>query len=69
MGMGLYTHSRQGEYRKMMKYKCGVCGYVYDPNSGDSMSGIAPNTPFENLPEDWICPVCQASKEEFSPTR
>ena len=53
----------------MMKYKCGVCGYVYDPNSGDSMSGVAPNTPFENLPEDWVCPVCQAPKGEFSPTR
>lgn len=53
----------------MMKYKCNVCGFIYDPNDGDSMSGIPPNTPFENLPEDWVCPVCQAGKEEFAPTR
>lgn len=53
----------------MMKYKCNVCGFIYDPNDGDPMSGIPPNTPFENLPEDWVCPVCQAGKEEFAPTR
>ena len=52
-----------------MKYKCDVCGYVYDPNQGDAMSGVPPKTPFENLPEDWSCPVCGASKAEFSPTR
>ena len=52
-----------------MKYKCNVCGYVYDPNQGDAMSGIPPNTPFENLPADWVCPVCGAGKDEFSPTR
>jgi rubredoxin len=55
--------------RAMMKYKCNVCGFIYDPKDGDSMSGILPNTPFENLPEDWVCPVCQAGKEEFTPTR
>lgn len=52
-----------------MKYKCNVCGYVYDPNQGDPMSGVAAKTPFENLPADWVCPVCGAGKDEFSPTR
>jgi len=54
---------------KEMKYKCNVCGYVYDPNQGDAMSGVPAKTPFENLPEDWVCPVCGATKDEFSPTR
>lgn len=52
-----------------MKYKCNVCGYVYDPDQGDPMSGVPPKTPFENLPADWVCPVCGAGKDEFSPTR
>ena len=50
-----------------MKYECGPCGYVYDPAEGDPDNGIAPGTAFEDLPEDWVCPVCGASKEEFSP--
>ena len=49
-----------------MKYECGPCGYVYDPAEGDPDNGIAPGTAFEDLPEDWVCPVCGASKEEFS---
>lgn len=49
----------------MEKWKCTVCGYVYDPEAGDPDGGIAPDTPFEDLPEDWVCPVCGASKEEF----
>jgi rubredoxin len=52
-----------------MKYKCNVCGYVYDPDKGDPMSGVPVKTPFEKLPENWVCPVCGASKDEFSPTR
>jgi rubredoxin len=47
------------------KYECSVCGYVYDPELGDPDGGIAPGTPFEELPEDWQCPVCGASKDEF----
>lgn len=47
------------------KYKCGVCGYVYDPAAGDPDNGIRPGTPFESLPSDWTCPVCGAMKEEF----
>jgi rubredoxin len=50
---------------KMAKYKCTVCEYVYDPEQGDPDGGIKPGTPFEKLPDDWVCPVCGASKDEF----
>ena len=49
----------------MEKYVCSVCGYVYDPVEGDPENGIDPGTGFENLPDDWTCPVCEASKDEF----
>ena len=45
--------------------KCSVCGYEYDPEVGDPEGGIAPGTPFENLPDDWVCPICGAGKDEF----
>lgn len=51
----------------MKKYVCGVCGYEYDPEKGDSEGNIAPNTAFEDLPDDWTCPVCGASKDQFEP--
>jgi len=47
------------------KYKCTVCGYVYDPENGDPDSGINPGTKFEDLPDSWVCPVCGASKSDF----
>lgn len=49
----------------MEKYVCQVCGYVYDPEQGDPESDIPAGTTFENLPEDWVCPVCGAGKSEF----
>jgi rubredoxin len=49
----------------MDKYKCMVCGYIYDPAKGDPDSGINPGTSFEQLPDDWTCPVCGAVKESF----
>lgn len=49
------------------KYQCGPCGYVYDPAVGDPDSGIAPGTPFEELPDDWCCPICGVSKDMFEP--
>jgi len=49
----------------MDKWKCTVCGYVYDPAEGDPDSSIEPNTSFENLPDDWVCPVCGATKDAF----
>jgi len=57
---------RPKEYT-MQKYVCDVCGYIYDPAEGDKDSGIAPGTPFESLPADWVCPMCGASKDDFSP--
>ncbi len=51
----------------MKKYVCNVCGYIYDPEAGDSEGGIKSGTSFESLPDDWVCPVCGASKEDFSP--
>ena len=50
---------------KKKKYKCTVCGYVYDPELGDPDGGMKPGTPFEKLPDDWVCPVCGASKDQF----
>ncbi|MDD3807123.1 MAG: rubredoxin [Candidatus Marinimicrobia bacterium] len=51
----------------MSRYKCIVCGYIYDPEEGDEDSGIEPGTPFEDLSEDWVCPICGATKEMFEP--
>lgn len=49
----------------MAKYKCSVCGYIYDPALGDPDGGIKPGTSFESLPDNWICPVCGAAKSDF----
>ena len=49
----------------MEKYTCSVCGYQYDPEVGDPDSGIEPGTEFNNLPDDWSCPVCGADQEDF----
>ncbi len=47
------------------KYRCIVCGYVYNPELGDPDGGVKPKTPFEELPDNWVCPVCGATKSEF----
>ena len=49
----------------MKKYVCLVCGFVYDEELGDPENGIAPGTKFEDLPEDYVCPLCGVGKEEF----
>lgn len=49
----------------MAKWRCIICGYVYDPEVGDSNSGTPPGTPFEKLPDTWTCPVCGVSKDQF----
>ena len=49
----------------MAKYECDPCGYVYDPAEGDSEGGVPAGTAFEDLPADWVCPICGASKDEF----
>jgi len=53
------------EDKKMDKYKCTVCGYIYNPEKGDPDAGIEPGTSFEDIPEDWVCPVCGAGKDSF----
>lgn len=49
----------------MEKFECTICGYVYDPAVGDPDNGIEPETPFDELPEDWVCPLCGVGKEDF----
>lgn len=49
----------------MAKYQCTVCGYVYDESEGDPDSDVPPGTKWEDLPDDWVCPVCGASKDQF----
>ncbi len=46
------------------KWKC-ICGYIYDPDEGDPDGGIEPGTSFEDVPDDWVCPVCGAPKDVF----
>jgi flavin reductase (DIM6/NTAB) family NADH-FMN oxidoreductase RutF/rubredoxin len=56
---------KKEEKSDMKKYECSVCGYVYDPSEGDPENGITAGTAFEDLPEDWVCPICGASKDDF----
>jgi rubredoxin len=51
----------------MKKYLCTPCGYIYDPETGDPDSGINPGTAFEDIPDDWVCPVCGVGKDMFEP--
>lgn len=59
--------NNQPEEVKSMRYVCEICGYIYDPAVGDPEANIPPGTAFEELPDDWTCPVCGAEKEDFSP--
>jgi flavin reductase (DIM6/NTAB) family NADH-FMN oxidoreductase RutF/rubredoxin len=63
---GIRTWGLKGD-GKMKKYRCTVCGYIYDPEKGDPDSGVKPGTPFEDIPEDWVCPVCNVDKSKFEP--
>jgi rubredoxin len=49
----------------MEKWRCTICGYIYDPEQGDPISSIEPGTLFEDLPEDWVCPECGAARDQF----
>ncbi len=49
----------------MGKYRCTICGYMYDPEKGDPDSGIEPGTSFNELPDSWVCPICGAPKDQF----
>ncbi len=50
---------------EMKRYRCPVCGYIYDPATGDPHSDVEPGTAFEDLPSGWACPVCGAPQDEF----
>ncbi len=52
---------------RVKKYRCVVCDHNYDPAEGDPDSGIAPGTPFESLPDGWVCPDCGAMKADYEP--
>ena len=58
-------NDRIGGSSAMKKYEC-PCGYVYDPEVGDPDNGIAPGTAFEDIPEDWLCPICGLGKDAFT---
>jgi rubredoxin len=51
----------------MQKYRCEVCDSIYDPATGDEEAGIPAGTPFEDLPDDWVCPLCGVGTSEFVP--
>jgi flavin reductase (DIM6/NTAB) family NADH-FMN oxidoreductase RutF/rubredoxin len=60
-----YVEQKEVKTDGMQKYRCTVCGYIYDPEMGDPDGDIKPGTSFEDLPDDWECPICGASKSEF----
>lgn len=51
----------------MQSYRCTICQYVYDPTTGDPENGVDPGTPFAELPEEWVCPICGVGKDLFEP--
>jgi hemerythrin-like domain-containing protein/rubredoxin len=59
------TVETQTQYKHLPKWKCTVCGYIYDPEKGDPEHGINAGVPFDELPEDWVCPICSAPKQDF----
>jgi rubredoxin len=52
---------------KWTKYECTLCGYIYDPRKGDPDNDVPKNTPFSDVPDEWECPECGASKDDFEP--
>lgn len=53
--------------KALQKYRCTACGYIYDPVAGDPDGGVPPGTPWEKVPDDWVCPLCGVGKSEFEP--
>ncbi|WP_069871423.1 rubredoxin [Fusibacter sp. 3D3] len=53
----------------MMKYECVACGYIYDPEIGDPDGGVVAGTTFDDVPEDWVCPLCGVGKDMFEPVK
>ena len=58
-------YNEMAEEGKMKRWKCSICGYIYNPSKGDPDNGVKPGTAFEEIPEDWVCPVCGAGKDVF----
>ncbi|MGI5822597.1 MAG: flavin reductase [Dethiobacteria bacterium] len=63
-----YIKEETGNSSPATKYECSVCGYIYDPETGDPENNIPPGTAFADLPDDWVCPVCSEGKEVFKET-
>jgi len=61
----VYIEEKKTKVTKALKYKCTVCGYIYDPELGDPDGGIKPGTSFVEIPDGWVCPVCGAAKSQF----
>jgi flavin reductase (DIM6/NTAB) family NADH-FMN oxidoreductase RutF/rubredoxin len=62
------TNTKKSKEKTTMKsYRCTVCGYIYNPEKGDPDNGVDPGTAFEDIPDEWVCPVCGAPKDQFEP--
>lgn len=60
-------NEKEAAFEGEARYICTVCRYIYDPTKGDPEGGIPPGTPFEKIPDDWICPICRVTKKMFKP--
>ncbi len=67
LGESIMPSKQPAESDKSKKYECSICRYIYDPALGDPEGGIPPGTPFDQIPDDWVCPICHASKSAFEP--
>ncbi len=63
--LGVQGHLHEERLVRMDKWRCIVCGYIYDPAEGDPDNGVPAGTAWESVPDDWVCPVCGASKDQF----
>jgi rubredoxin len=67
--ISIQVRESETERSMTMKYRCKICGYVYDPGRGDPDNGVKPGTSFEDIPDSWVCPACGAPKESFEPMK
>jgi rubredoxin len=63
--IGTSVYQKEKRRISMDRYVCTICGYVYDPEQGDPDNGVAAGTAWDDVPDDWECPVCGASKDDF----
>ncbi len=66
-GEEIQNESEKKEVAEIKRYVCSICGWVYDPAKGDPNADVPAGTPFEKLPDDWVCPICGAGKDQFEP--